>query len=387
VKRVVCLLLISLMVFAIPSMVSADGDDKLSESIPVTVKNFLVQNNTTSGMTVGLSAPPGPPFYEGEDYYLQVLARMESSEPLENISVHVVIGVDTLGSPDYAEAEYHNSTDPITGTIYGWSYLGMTIVGPSISNRSLMAQLTHENETVNLTYEMEVLPARALLEAYRVLPPNHTGDPELEWTNIDIIIVNHGGLGVTDLVVDLRYSDRIMSTHRIPVIVGGGDHTISAPFFPVYGPWLVRVHLVEGPGAPSVIGAATIDVLARPILDVVELTASPDVVVSGEKIHIEAVVKNVGNATSTGQEVELMVDGSIVANTTIMGLDPGNETTVFTDWRLRGEGIHSVSAIAEGDEFAADPVAVEVKAASPSIGTWLVILTLFLVSLVARRSR
>ena len=386
-KRLVCLLLISLMVLAIPSMASADGDGKLSESIPVTVKNFLVQNNTTSGMTVGLSAPLGPPFYEGEDYYLQVLARMESSEPLENISVHVVMGVDILESPDYAETEYSNLTDPIYGTTYGWSYFGMTIVGPSISSRSLMAQLTHENETVNLTYELEVLPARALLAAYRVLPPNHTGDPELEWTNIDIIIVNHGGLGVTDLVVDLRYPDRIMSTHHIPVIVGRGNHTISTPFLPVYGPWMVRVHLVEGPGAPSVIGTATIDVLARPILDVIELTASPDVMESGEKVHIEAVVKNGGNATSTGQEVELMVDGSIVANTTIVGLEPGNETTVFTDWKLRGEGIHPVSAIAEGDEFAADPVAVEVKAASPSIGTWAVILTLFLVSLAARRSR
>lgn len=386
-KRVVCLLLVSLMVFAIPSMASADGDGKLSGSIPVTLEDFLVHNNTTSGMTVGLSAPYGPPFHEGEDYYLQVLARMESSEPLENISVHVVMGVDTLESPEDEEAEYRNSTDPINGTTYRWSYFGITIVTLSLSSQFLMAQLTHENETVNLTYEMDVIPARALLAAYRVLPPNHTGDPELEWVNIDIVIVNLGGLGVIDLVVDLRYPDRIMSTLHIPVIVGRGNYTISAPLLPIYGQSEIQVHLVVGPGAPSVIGTATIDVLARPILDVIELTASPDVTESGEKVHIEALIKNRGNATSTGQEVELMVDGSIIANTTIEGLEPGNETAVSTDWELRGEGIHSVSAIAEGDDFAAKPVVVEVKAASPSIGTWVVILTLVLVSLAARRSR
>jgi hypothetical protein len=386
VKRVTCLLLVSLMVFAIPSMASVHGAGELSGPIPMTLENFLVQNNTSSGMNVRLSAPYGPPFYEGEDYHLQVSAIWESSEPLENVSVQVLMGVDVLEIPEDEETAYINSSDPSGGVIYGWYYFGMTKIRPSISSRSLIAQLTHENETVNLTYEMEVEPARVLLAAYRVLPPNHTGDPELEWTSIDMIIWNHGGLGVTDLVVDLRYPDHILSTHHIPVIVGRGNYTISAPLLPIYDQREVQVHLVKGPGAPCTIGHAAIDVLARPILDVVELKASPKVIESGEEVHIEALIKNRGNATSTGQVVDLMVDGSTVANTTIEGLGPGNETRVETDWELRGVGIHSVSAVAEGDEFAARPVTVEVKAASPSVGVWALLLSLLLVSLAARRS-
>jgi hypothetical protein len=82
-----------------------------------------------------------------------------------------------------------------------------------------------------------------------------------------------------------------------------------------------------------------------------------------------------------------MVDGSVVANGTIEDLGPGNETMVSTEWALRGEGLHAVAAIAEGDDLAASPVAVEVKAPSPSSGVWAAVLVLVLVSLAARRSR
>jgi subtilase family serine protease len=129
-----------------------------------------------------------------------------------------------------------------------------------------------------------------------------------------------------------------------------------------------------------------LDVEPRPILDIVELSATPDVIESGDKVLIEAVVRNRGNASATGQLVELMVDGSVVANATIVDLGPGNETIVSTNWTLQGEGIHSVSAVAEGDDLAASPVAVEVKAASPSLGVWAALLAMGLVSLAARRS-
>ena len=105
---------------------------------------------------------------------------------------------------------------------------------------------------------------------------------------------------------------------------------------------------------------------------------------------MEALVVNRGNATSDGQLVELMVDGTVVANATIDGLEPGNETVVSTNWTLSGVGVHTVSAMAEGDEFAAEPVAVEVTERTPAPGLFYVALA-FLATLAitraARRSR
>jgi hypothetical protein len=250
-----------------------------------------------------------------------------------------------------------------------------------------MAQVSQGNETVNLTYEMEVLPARAWLVPHRVLPPNHTGDRELQWTPLEILVENLGGLGVTDLVVDVVYMDRIVSTHDIPVIVGGGNHTIATHIMPVYNTSTVSVRLVSGPDAPRVLGDLELDVVARPVLDVVGLSVEPGVVESGERVLVEAVVRNRGNATTTGQLVELMVDGSIVANESIHDLGPGNETTVSTRWAMRGEGLHSVSVVAEGDDLSASPVSVEVKAPSPTLGVWVAVLVLLLVSLAVGRSR
>ncbi len=192
---------------------------------------------------------------------------------------------------------------------------------------------------------------------------------------------------MTDLVVDVVYMDRIVSTHDIPVIVGGGNYTITTHIMPVNNMSTVSMRLVSGPGAPRGLGDMELDVVARPILDVVSLSVEPDVVESGERVSVEAVVRNRGNATTTGQLVELMVDGSIVANETILDLGPGNETKVSAKWESRGEGLHSISAVAEGDEINASPVSVEVKAPSPSLGAWAAVLILLLVSLAARRSR
>ncbi len=271
--------------------------------------------------------------------------------------------------------------------MYVWYYIGLMAFKPEQSNRMLMAQVAQGNETVNLTFEMEVLPARAWLVPHRVLPPNHTGDPELQWTPMEIMIENLGGLDVTDLVVDIVYNDRLVSTHNIPVIVGGGNHTFITHVMPLYNQSKVGIRLVSGHGAPVELGEVELDVIARPVLDVVALSARPDTLESGERVTIEAVVRNRGNASTTGQLVELMVDGSIVANETIHDLGPGNETKVSARWALRGEGLHSISAVAEGDDLNASPVSVEVKAPSPSIGTWAAVLVLLLVSLVARRSR
>ena len=99
---------------------------------------------------------------------------------------------------------------------------------------------------------------------------------------------------------------------------------------------------------------------------------------------------NRGNATANGQLVELMVDGTVVANESIVRLKPGNETVVSTNWTLSGVGIHTVSALAEGDEFAAEPVAVNVEEKTPV--PWLplsfmALLSALIITRAARRSQ
>lgn len=387
VKRFVCFLflLLLLSVVMVPTTTATKPISELNGEILVSLEG-LVYNNTTSGIKVWMDAPHMTHLYESEEYMLQLWASMESPEPLDNITVQVLMGIDTLEPPEYDDADYSNRSDPIKGKVYQWGYIGITKFKPSTTDRYLLGQLTHENETVNLTYEMVVLPARSMLHAFRIDPPNHTGDQELEWMELEIMIVNTGGRGETDLIVDLMYGGRILTTHDIPAIVGFGNYTITTQMMPVYDGGAVVVRLIQGPDTPRNIGGAAIDVIPRPILDVVRLTASPDEIESGQKVHIEALISNRGNATSTGQLVELMVGGSVVANATIEGLEPGNVTRVSTKVELRGEGAHTVSAVAEGDDFDAEPVAVEVKAPSPSIGVWAVLLVLLVVSLVARRS-
>ena len=332
-------------------------------------------------------ARPGPSFYENEVYHLQVEARMESSKPLGNMSVNVLLGMDELVPPDEEQSVYYNLSVPGEPIIYFWQHNGQLNITPSLTNQRLLGQLTQRNETVNLTYEMTVNPARILLEAYLLLTPNHTGYDELTWTDVHVLLVNKGGEGATNLVIDLRYAGRITSTHYVNLVPPLGNTIISPRLRPLYGHEILAVHVVSGQVAPGLVANLTLEVTPRPILGVIWVKAAPEEIVSGEKVHIRALVGNQGNATSSGQLVEMMVDGSVVANTSMEDLGPGNETVVSANWTLTGKGTHTVAARAEGDEFAADPVAVEVKAASPSIGTWAVILTLFLVSLAARRSR
>lgn len=192
------------------------------------------------------------------------------------------------------------------------------------------------------------------------------------------------------MVVDFRYDGRIVDTQMVSLVPPHGNHSTVVALLPINGMYVLEVHLVTGPGAPDRLANLTLNVTARPILDVVSVRADPTKIESGSKVHLEALVTNRGNATSTGQFVQLMVDSTVVANESIEGLGPGNETTVATNWTLSGVGIHTVSAFAEGDEFAAQPVAVEVKERTPAPGagcTLAVLISAVLVTLVARRSR
>jgi len=346
---------------------------------------MLAQNNTSSGMNVRLYANPGPPFYENEIYKLFVNAKITSSEPLSNITVDVLLGMDELVPPERESSSYYNVSIG-DGVLYGWLHASFLNITPALSNHQLLGRLTYGNETVNLTYEMDVVPARTILEAHLLVPPNHTGYDELNWTDVQVLLVNKGGAGTTNLIVDLRYAGRVSSTHHVNVVPPRGNTIIVAALMPLFGQEVLEVHLVVGPGAPRTLANLTLEVVPRPVLDVMWVKAAPGEIVSGEKVHIEALVSNVGNATTTGQQVELMVDGSVVANASMDDLGPGNETVVSTDWTLTGKGTHTVAARAEGDELSARPASVEVKEKTPGVGAWVVLLALLVVSLVARRS-
>ncbi len=339
------------------------GYDQIDEGL-------LDWNETSSGILVKMYADPGPTFYENEVQHLRLVAELVLSDPSENVSVQVLLGMDELRAPEYETSAVFVDSSDTEDDIFLWRYMGASNVTPSLTSRHLMATLTHGNETVNLSHEMTVEPARILLGAELVTPPNFTGYEELTWTDVPIKLTNAGGGGVTGLVVDIRYDGRIVSTHSVKLVPPSGNAMIEPRIRPLFGKEVLEVRIVAGPVAPGPLANVTMNVTARPILDITSVRVDRDEIVSGERVNISAVVTNRGNGTSTGQQVELMVDGSVVANTSIQGLGPGDGTVVHTKWKLTGKGTHTVAARAEGDEFAARPVTVQVKGRTPGPCAW-----------------
>lgn len=351
-----------------------------------TDEDVLAWNETSSGILVKMYAEPGPTFYENELQHLRVVAELVLHDPSENVSVQVLMGMDGLREPEHESSAIFVDSSDTEDDIFLWRYMGASNVTPALTSRHLLATLTHGNETVNLSYGMTVEPARIILGAELVTPPNFTGYEELTWTDVQIKLTNAGGGGVTGLVVDVRYAGRIASTHHVNLVPPNGNTTIMPRLRPLFGNEVLEVHIVSGPVASGPLANVSLNVTPRPILDIVSVRVDRDEVVSGERVNISAMVTNRGNGTSTGQLVELMVDGSVVANSSIVGLAPGNGTLVHTKWRLTDKGTHTMAARAEGDEFAAKPVTVQVKGRTPGLGALATLMAVGLLSLVARRS-
>jgi len=389
---VLALHLVLSVLWAVPGPVSAappvaylDAEDE-----NVTIGDFhWLDTNQTGNLTVDLYVDPLPQYHENEGFHIAVVWSIEYEEEDPNRTVDVRLGLDALEPPDeiIKVVRYNREFPPII-RLSRW--MALSFVFPVVGNELIVANVTTDEGSMNLSYPIEVLPSRTLLSAELNTPDgNWTGD-ELEWAAIPVLIVNEGGDPAANIVVDFRYDGRIVDTQTVSLVPPHGNHSMVVALLPINGMNILEVHLVTGPEAPSRLANLTLNVTTRPILDVVLVRAAPLKIESGSKVILEAVIANLGNATSTGQYVQLMVDSTVVANASIEGLGPGNETIVATNWTLTGVGIHTISAFAEGDEFAAQPVAVEVKEKAPAPGagsTLGVLLIVVIVSQVARRSR
>lgn len=351
---------------------------------------FDLDENVTEHFAAFLKINSAPPFHSDETHALLIMVAGRSEEYPNNTTARVLLGLDGLESPECTSA--HSYLWIIQGhdTDYDFTYWAVLNITLREDSGYLLGQATVENLTLNLSYELTVLPPRVHLTARIDLPYEDQWWYEHTWAAVPVLIENAGGLPGTNLVVDFRYDDRIAATEYINLIPAHGNVTVTIALYITWSGWELGVQLVQGPGAPYTI--ATLDIYpgSRPILDVVSIKVDPTSIESGSKVYLEAIVTNRGNATSDGQLVELMVDGTVVANASIVGLEPGNETIVSTNLTLSGVGVHTVSALAEGDEFAAQPVAVDVKEKTPAPGLGLslmAILCALVVTRAVRRSR
>ena len=348
--------------------------------------NFLAENGTEGDFYVTLGSSEYPVWYAEETVNVGIRAKYWTDEIDDNATFDILVGLDGLAGPDCQYFTYWNSTN-LEGELVDPFYYAEASTNLTLNEGlvSVMAQATFGNETLNVSYEVVVRPARLYLKTYVVVPSGGYYQ-ELNWTPTTMLLVNHGGLGIMDLVVDVRYDGRIVGTFDIPYLSPFGNYSMEFTLLPLWGKERIDVVPLSWPGGGNATISTYVNVSARPILDIVSLEVEPESIETGEKVRIEAVVRNRGNATSTGQLVELMVGGNVVASSEVEDLLSWSERTIWTDWRINGTGTFSIAARAEGDEFAAKPVTVEVKAASPSVGTWAVLLSLLLVSLAARRS-
>lgn len=351
---------------------------------------FDLDENVTEHFAAFLKINSAPPFHSDETHALLVMVAGRSEEYPNNTTARVLLGLDGLESPECTSA--HSYLGIIQGhdTDYEFTYWAVLNITLMQNSSLLLGQATVGNLTLNLSYDLSVLPPRVHLTARIDLPLEDQDWYEQEWVAVPVVIENVGGAAGTNLVVDFIYDGRIAATEYINLIPPHGNVTVTIALYITNSGWKLVVNLVQGPDAPLEIADFIIIYWPRPILDVVSIKVDPTSIESGSKVHIEAVVTNRGNATSDGQLVELMVDGTVVANASIVGLEPGNETVVSTNWTLSGVGIHTVSALAEGDEFAAEPVAVNVKEKTPAPGLGLslmAILCALVVTRAVRRSR
>ncbi len=395
VRRTILVLAIVLAVstlWALPGPVSAapptEYMDAGDENVTIGDFHFL-DSNETGNLSAKLYADLLPPYHGNEGFQIAVVWPDEYEEEDPNRTVQVRLGLDTLEPPDeiIKVVRIGGGLSPLSRE---YSWMALSFVVPVVGNELIVANVTTDEGSMNLSYPIEVLPSRVLLSAELDTPDGNWSGEELEWAAIPVLIVNEGGAPAANMVVDFRYDGRIVDTQMVSLVPPHGNHSTVVALLPINGMYVLEVHLVTGPGAPGRLANLTLNVTARPILDVVSVRAYPTKIETGSKVHLEAVIANRGNATTTGQLVQLMVDSTVVANVSIEGLGPGNETIVATNWTLSGVGIHTVSAFAEGDEFAAQPVAVEVKEKTPAPGagcTLTVLMSAVLVTLVARRSR
>jgi len=108
----------------------------------------------------------------------------------------------------------------------------------------------------------------------------------------------------------------------------------------------------------------------KPTYDLSVSVEAPLHLVAGESSILKATVCNVGwKSIETNVELQLLIDGNIVNNTVLVGLDVGSSLAITYSWIPTNEGTYTVKAYAPpvpGEEVTVNNVATKTVAVAPA---------------------
>ena len=355
-----------------------------SESPAPAESRWLLDTNSTANVTAYLVADRFEDLHAGEPMNLTVWWRASDG------TTSVTVGAEGAGPIRPTGRVCLWGTDPqrsdFTVGDCGHDGASCTVL-PGEGNRTLLARLTVNGITLNLTRTLVIGPARMLQSARMVLPTGVPYPTEQTRTDVQLVIENRGGLPALDQVVDVRYDGRILATRTVPLVPALGNHTILLTFTPVYGATAMELVVVTGPGAPFRLATVDVPVHAAAVLTVDSFTAGPDGAAEGSRVSFAATVTNRGNATATAASVQFLVDGGVVSNASVTGLGPGNASTYRGSWTAKDPGVHAISARIAGTATDAQAASLKVTAKAPGLGIFLVAFTLVLATALTRAAR
>ncbi len=352
---------------------------------------LVLETNASANITAELMAAREPPFYVGERFYMAVMWNISVQDGDENDTVEVMLGIDELQSPEGIhrwEMVLIETGDHVEGVPF-LSDIAVLDVEPSSASTALVAQVSYGNETVNLTYAIEPLPARLWLFSVLDHPDDFEGYQELTWAEVPVTIWNVGGADGTNLVFDFRYGGRIVATESVPALPSYSHYNLTVSMVPTMpmGVQRLEVYLVQGLGAPCKVDDHWLSVRPAAILEVASIEVSDDRVESGSKITVEVMVRNRGNATAENRSVEFLLDGAVVDSIRVDGIVPGGERVFRMDMNPGDEGTHSIAARLDGDDLDAKPLRIRVVSEAPTLGAMSVLFSLGAAGLLTRAAR
>jgi len=342
---------------------------------------WLLDMNSTENLTAYLAADRVDDLHADEPVNLTAWWRASDG------TTSVTLLVEGAGSVRPTGRVCLWGTDPqrsdFTASDCGHDGAAWTVL-PEEGNWTIMAHLTLNGVTLNLTRTLAVDPARMLLSVRLVLPAGATSLAEQARADVQLVIENAGGLPALDQVVDIRYEGGILATRTVPLVPALGNHTVPLTFTPVYGATTMDLVIVAGPDAPRPLGSVDVPVRAAAVLTVDTFTASPDPAVEGSRVTFTVKVTNRGNATATGAYAQFLVDGGVASNATITGLGPGNSSTYRGAWTAEEPGMHALSARIAGTTTDAQATSLKVTAKAPGSGAFAAALTLVIATVLMR---
>ena len=353
---------------------------------PAPVHSLLVlDSNVSTNLSAYLLAPSVDGLHAGERLNLTLAHRS-----VHGAAACATVAIDAVGEGGPLPDVCLWGTDPgrrdytTANCTYRSSYFRLDLLP---DDPMLLVSVHYGGDVASLEWNATLLPARVLLSARLVLPGNETSLPELRRLQASVVIGNDGGLDALDQVVDVRYAGRILTTWTIPLVPSDGAYLVPVAFVPVLGEARLEVHLVSGEGAPYRIAEVPVDVRAAASLAVDWVEVDRSRIEEGAALTVTAGVTNRGNLTVDGAVVQFLVDGGVVANATVYGLEHNASTTVSGEWAATGPGSHAISARVAGEPLGARAASVRVTAQTPAAGAAMAVLAAVALAALMRAGR